>query len=345
MISKKRLDKEWLIFLGCTVLALVFCICMTIGFGGPPNWKEFSLAALLFGVGLWLIVVLVRSVIWAIRTFRAKAIVLGGCLLFVLCGLFPPWLYTHSGHTVRSAGYRFLLTAPQPLNYSNSGIRLDVERLAIEWLCILAGTGMALMLVAKSGGAQGKAPEAADSDKHAATTPPPATETVEAATSQPTAKTELPSPPAVKTKLPLWIILTSLVSLAIIVVSLVVWLLPKPKPQSRSDKLPTWDETTPIDEPKPKPERFTEADFQEKAKMRFTVADFQSVPGQKPKQQSNGPPISFIPDTEVEIKGVGLIYFPGDMSAEQIRNVMRRKFGSVRYDEMKAKSRLGVYAH
>src|ERR1035438_10075590 len=71
-----------------------------------------------------------------------KAIVFGGCLLFLLCGLFPPWLYTRSGHTERSAGYCFLLTAPQPTGYGG-GIRLDAERLAIEWVCILVVAGVA----------------------------------------------------------------------------------------------------------------------------------------------------------------------------------------------------------
>jgi hypothetical protein len=48
-----------------------------------------------------------------------------------------------------------------------------------------------------------------------------------------------------------------------------------------------------------------------------------------PKLHPERPPWEdYIPDTEVEIKGVGLIYFPGDMSAEQIRDVMRRIIGS-----------------
>jgi hypothetical protein len=181
-----------------------------------------------------------------------KAIILGGCLLFLLCGLFPPWLYTRSGHTERSAGYCFLLTAPQPKTYSNSGIRLDVERLAIEWLCILVGSGMGLALFAKSGREEGKPAEVADSDKHAATTPPPATGSTEAAAGQIAAKPESPSPPAAKIRRPLWMTLTSLVSLAIIVVSLVVWLAPKPKPQPRTDKfggIPTWDYTSPVRPP------------------------------------------------------------------------------------------------
>ena len=186
----------------------------------------------------------VRSIV------TAKAILICGCLLFLLCGLFPPWLHTHSGHTVSSAGYCFLLTAPQPRGY-NSGIRLDAERLAIEWLCILAGTGMGLVLVAKSGGGDGKAVEKADSDKDAVATPPPATETIEAAQDRTASKNESALPPVAKKRSVFRMILASFVCLAIMATALAFWTVNRPKPQPRTNKVPTWDETSPLHEAKP----------------------------------------------------------------------------------------------
>jgi hypothetical protein len=70
MITKKGLAKEWLIFLGCTVPALLVGLYGT-AFEGL-GIKDLVLLTLLFGVGLWLIVGLVRSVIWAIGTVRSK---------------------------------------------------------------------------------------------------------------------------------------------------------------------------------------------------------------------------------------------------------------------------------
>ena len=44
-----------------------------------------------------------------------------------------------SGHVVKSAGFHFLLTSPEP---TYGGVRLDTGRLAIEWLCVLVITGL-----------------------------------------------------------------------------------------------------------------------------------------------------------------------------------------------------------
>lgn len=89
------------------------------------------------------------------RPLAPRTILLCGCFLFVLSCLFPPWLYTRAGHTEASAGFSFLLTSPEPKRYSGSGIRLDLERLAIEWACVLVATGA--MLVRTRKGESGKA--------------------------------------------------------------------------------------------------------------------------------------------------------------------------------------------
>ena len=63
-------------------------------------------------------------------------------------GLFPPWLYTIYAtgtrgevgyHSEKSAGCHFLLTPPPPeIDHAACGIKLDGERLLIEWACIIA---------------------------------------------------------------------------------------------------------------------------------------------------------------------------------------------------------------
>jgi hypothetical protein len=77
-----------------------------------------------------------------------------GALAFIICGLFPPWLYTHScdyaARAETSAEFSFLLKAPEPRNRAYSyGIKLDTAKLAVEWLCVLAAAGAAWVLVDK----------------------------------------------------------------------------------------------------------------------------------------------------------------------------------------------------
>jgi hypothetical protein len=76
---------------------------------------------------------------------KPKTIIICGALVFLLCGLFPPWLYTISGpyaaRSERSAGFNFLFNAPEPKIGISHGITLDTPRLAVEWLCVLAVTG------------------------------------------------------------------------------------------------------------------------------------------------------------------------------------------------------------
>ena len=90
-----------------------------------------------------------------------KTILFWTTLAIVVCGLFPPWLYTfyRTGtsdvpgmRSEKDAGCHFILTPPSiksdPLywQYSSTerealGVKLDGERLLIEWVCILAVGG------------------------------------------------------------------------------------------------------------------------------------------------------------------------------------------------------------
>ena len=76
-----------------------------------------------------------------------------GILVFVLMGLFPPWLYTYNA-TIRSpvygsfltgsqkiAGYYFLFAPPDPAGESGHGISLDITRLFVQWVIVIALTG------------------------------------------------------------------------------------------------------------------------------------------------------------------------------------------------------------
>ena len=70
-----------------------------------------------------------------------KFILLCGSFMFVLCGIFPPWLdISNQGHT-RSTAYSFILSPPATASGSY-GVELDIPRLVVEWLCILAVTAV-----------------------------------------------------------------------------------------------------------------------------------------------------------------------------------------------------------
>jgi len=89
-----------------------------------------------------------------------KGVIVFGVMAFILCGLFPPWLYTvnSSGgggqimvHSEKSAGYEFILAPPKP-EYEgvHFGVRLDGLRLGIEWTCVAAGCGAVWVLFART---------------------------------------------------------------------------------------------------------------------------------------------------------------------------------------------------
>ena len=79
-----------------------------------------------------------------------KSVLKWGLIAVALLGLFPPWLYTveRSGtrdssgaHSTTDAGYHFILTPPAARQQRDEhGVRLDVARLIIEWVCVAALT-------------------------------------------------------------------------------------------------------------------------------------------------------------------------------------------------------------
>jgi hypothetical protein len=117
---------------------------------------------IVLGVGIFLVVVqliaatvtwlenhgLKRTWVWLKQLPKSKLVILCGASVFVLCGLFPPWLdVTPQGHS-RALAYSFILTPPANGGY---GTRLDMARLAVEWLCVAVTTGTIWLLVSKKG--------------------------------------------------------------------------------------------------------------------------------------------------------------------------------------------------
>lgn len=80
---------------------------------------------------------------------KQKRVIVGGLLVFALCGLFPPWLYQVTRFSVRDAGVCFILTGPLPRAGDYSNARMDTSRLLVEWLCVLAVAGAGWLLTAR----------------------------------------------------------------------------------------------------------------------------------------------------------------------------------------------------
>lgn len=62
-------------------------------------------------------------------------------VLGVLMGIVPPWEHTYSrpgaALSAQSAGYEFLLTPPKPkCHWRRCGVRIDVARMAIQWIAL-----------------------------------------------------------------------------------------------------------------------------------------------------------------------------------------------------------------
>lgn len=92
------------------------------------------------------------------RSDGRKNVLVWAAVGIVVCGLFPPWLYTYDksgptdwncGHWEVSAGYAPILKPPEggepKHDFYNAlpGVKLDVTRLLVEWVCILAVSGAA----------------------------------------------------------------------------------------------------------------------------------------------------------------------------------------------------------
>lgn len=93
----------------------------------------------------------------------SRKILVAGALLFLLSGLFPPWVYTYDrngdagGHTQKPAGYKFIFSPPSPETHPQYsglniffGVRVDFSRLLIQWSTIGGLVGFCLFLSSNS---------------------------------------------------------------------------------------------------------------------------------------------------------------------------------------------------
>lgn len=87
-------------------------------------------------------------------TFNPKQlrVLIAASVIFVIMGIFPPWTYTFNGESIHSekpAGYELIISPPKPERGNGdpeSGIRLDMTRLLVQWLVLFVATGGLLLL-------------------------------------------------------------------------------------------------------------------------------------------------------------------------------------------------------
>ena len=81
---------------------------------------------------------------------KQKTILIIGIVIILLMGAILPWNYTYkSSSTYREipAGYYFIFISP-PTRRAH-GIKIDISRLAIQWIITIAATTAGVMLTAK----------------------------------------------------------------------------------------------------------------------------------------------------------------------------------------------------
>lgn len=77
-------------------------------------------------------------------------VLIAASVIFVIMGIFPPWTYTFdwgSTHSEKSAGYGLIVSPPNPEQDGPSfGVRLDISRLLVQWLVLVAATSGLILL-------------------------------------------------------------------------------------------------------------------------------------------------------------------------------------------------------
>lgn len=150
----KRLTTPKLLVLLAGSLLLLAGLIAVGNMDNPTSGPGVVEIVLFTALLLTVIATLATSAILACRFFKRigaqKFILLCGAVVFVLIGLFPPWLYTYdvtATHSRSNAGCSFILSPPLPRGNNNDyGIQIDMSRLLIEWACVLAAIGAAWMI-------------------------------------------------------------------------------------------------------------------------------------------------------------------------------------------------------
>ncbi|MBW4056822.1 MAG: hypothetical protein HIU83_15770 [Proteobacteria bacterium] len=90
---------------------------------------------------------------------RQRKLVMVGVILFILMGVFPPWMYTFDAQTVHSekpAGYALIFSPPLTEYPENVrfGVKIDSTRLVVQWLILAAATSCCVFMSGGKGIAQ-----------------------------------------------------------------------------------------------------------------------------------------------------------------------------------------------
>jgi len=87
---------------------------------------------------------------------KQRKVVIIGIVLFIIMGLFPPWIYTLNAESVnreKPAGYALIISPPEPeKNAVVFGVKIDISRLIIQWLVLAAATGFGVFVASQSNG-------------------------------------------------------------------------------------------------------------------------------------------------------------------------------------------------
>jgi len=78
-------------------------------------------------------------------------IVIASAAIFIAMGLYPPWIYTFDARSIHSenpAGYGLIVDPPKPEKVKpRFGVRLDISRLLVQWIVLVAATAGTVLLV------------------------------------------------------------------------------------------------------------------------------------------------------------------------------------------------------
>ena len=83
-----------------------------------------------------------------------RKILIIAAFIYIIMGLFPPWVYTYDFRTMHSenpAGYALIFDPPWPDgNNEGYGVRIDISRISVQWITLALVTASALLLVSGS---------------------------------------------------------------------------------------------------------------------------------------------------------------------------------------------------
>lgn len=87
---------------------------------------------------------------------KQRKVVILGIVLFILMGLFPPWIYTLNAQSInreKPAGYALIISPPEPeKNAVAFGVKIDISRLIVQWLVLATATGFGVFMASQRNG-------------------------------------------------------------------------------------------------------------------------------------------------------------------------------------------------